>query len=570
MQLKLFPQIRRNRESSWLRKSKVDLLKTFERAYESVNTPICLCNGLEVVACNASFTELLALASDKINGSLINTYFANPIETEQAFQADADGIELNIVRNDSSVSVPVHMRFSIWREHPHYKLLQWQELSAVKSLQSELQLAKETDAPTGALLPGGFTRFLSQKLSVLKEKHRSGVLVWIDLQQNSGDAETENDIVTTIAHSIFTELGNKTLVCRCQSTGLKVFTETSADEREAQYVLRQISRLCRKLNLEPKICGSIFPSHGDSQATLEAGLELTRKAMSDDQEPRLFESKYRDDENRRSGLAHDMATAIQQNEITPFYQPVIHSRTGKIKGFEALIRWIHPEFGYVIPPEIIAIAMETGQLDTLTKHVIQQTLHQIKDWPDDIQFAVNVTPSQLTSDLVDLVRQSVRDADIDPSRLEIEVTEDALISDFTASSNILARLRAIGVAVAMDDFGAGYTSVGNLRKLEFTKFKIDKVISDGLPHDKRSVAIVKSLMFMAKELEVEITVEGIEEQEQLDLLRQYDCGIQGYVFSPPVPASALSDMKKFRASSSISHNSSGDSLKKMTAKAQAH
>ena len=240
-----------------------------------------------------------------------------------------------------------------------------------------------------------------------------------------------------------------------------------------------------------------------------------------------------------------MPLALELDEITPHFQPVIDSTNGRIKGFEALVRWQHPEIGYVIPPDFIAISQENDLLYDLTAHIIRKTVAQIGKWPDHVQFAVNVTPSQLESQLVDLVRCIVRESGIDPARLEIEVTEDALIDDFEGSAQIFTRLRAIGVSIAMDDFGAGFTSVGNLRKLNFTKIKIDKCISDGLPDDRKSIAIVKSLMFMARELDVDITVEGIETEEQLEFLRAFNCGVQGYVFSPPLPENALPDMRKF-------------------------
>ncbi len=262
----------------------------------------------------------------------------------------------------------------------------------------------------------------------------------------------------------------------------------------------------------------------------------------------MFSPKLKESEKREEKLKTDIYNAIASNEITPYFQPVIHSSTGKILSFEALVRWIHPEYGYIIPPEIIHIAQQTELLFILTAHVMDQTIKQMQEWPNHVHFAVNVTPSQLNDELVDLVRETVRRTKINPERFEIEITEDALIKDFQFSATIISRLRAIGVAVAMDDFGSGYTSLSNLCKLDFTKIKIDKSISDGIPKDNKTIAIVNSLMLMAKELGVAVTVEGIETEDQVEFLKRFHCGIQGYVFARPMPTKDMPEMQKFLGS----------------------
>ncbi|MEL6946818.1 MAG: EAL domain-containing protein, partial [Pseudomonadota bacterium] len=127
----------------------------------------------------------------------------------------------------------------------------------------------------------------------------------------------------------------------------------------------------------------------------------------------------------------------------------------------------------------------------------------------------------------------------------IEITEEALIEDFAASSRIIERLRALGLGVAMDDFGVGYTSFSNLRHLSFTKIKIDKSITDGVPNDARSCAIIRAIMYLARQLSVDVTVEGVETPDQLTFLQAFDCGVQGYVFSKPLPADMLPELARF-------------------------
>ena len=360
------------------------------------------------------------------------------------------------------------------------------------------------------------------------------------------DENRDNTLVQLIDH-LTREFGNNILISRSDPSTLSLFLETQGNEEEARRLLQQLHRLCRRVLFPAKatIALASIPYAGKTREQLFEAAHLALEKAKQNKSPVLFKTELLEASLRHKQLIEDMPRALSSNEITPHFQPIINSLSGHIKGFEALVRWIHPKLGYIPPPEIISAAQDANLLHMLTAHVMQQTMKQMKEWPDEVQFSVNVTPSQMTDELVDLVQEIVTSANLKSERFEIEITEDALIEDFGFSATILARLRALGVAVAMDDFGAGYTSLGNLRKLEFTKIKIDKSISDGLPNDKRSIAIFKSLIYMAKELSVDITVEGIEEENQLEFLREFDCGVQGFVFSRPIPPQDLPQMKKF-------------------------
>src|SRR5437763_1731215 len=152
------------------------------------------------------------------------------------------------------------------------------------------------------------------------------------------------------------------------------------------------------------------------------------------------------------------------------------------------------------------------------------------------------TPIQINSDLVDQVRELLKVSGLDPNRLELEVTEDVLIKDFEQTASMFSRLRALGIQVAMDDFGAGFTSLGNLRRLNFDRLKIDRIFTNDLPNHRRSAAIVRSMFVLARELDLAVTVEGVETFEQYAFLReQGGCELQGYLFSQPKPATAFAD-----------------------------
>jgi EAL domain-containing protein (putative c-di-GMP-specific phosphodiesterase class I) len=220
----------------------------------------------------------------------------------------------------------------------------------------------------------------------------------------------------------------------------------------------------------------------------------------------------------------------------------VHTRDLRACGFETLGRWFHPEFGAVPPPEFVRLAEENGLIDPLTDLMIRRAIDAARQWPDDVRVSVNVSPIQLNSAFVDRVRESIKSSGLDPSRLELEVTEDVLIKDFEQTASMFARLRALGIQVAMDDFGAGYTSMGNLRRLNFERIKIDRIFTMDLPNHRRSAAIVRSMFVLARELNLDVTVEGVETHEQFAFLREQGCTeVQGFLFSQAKPLTAFAD-----------------------------
>ncbi len=173
---------------------------------------------------------------------------------------------------------------------------------------------------------------------------------------------------------------------------------------------------------------------------------------------------------------------------------------------------------------------------------MRKAIDAAKQWPEDVRVSVNVSPVQISSELVDRVRDILKETDFDPKRLELEVTEDVLIKDFEQTASMFSRLRAFGVQVAMDDFGAGFTSLANLRRLNFDRLKIDRIFTMELPNHRRAAAIVRSMFVLARELDLEVTVEGVETYEQYAFLREEGhCELQGFLFSPPKPVTAWVD-----------------------------
>ncbi len=203
-----------------------------------------------------------------------------------------------------------------------------------------------------------------------------------------------------------------------------------------------------------------------------------------------------------------------------------------------MLRWHHPERGLVSPAEFIPIAEDTGLIDTIGAWVLRQACSEATGWPEHVKIAVNLSPAQFRSDeLVGIVNQALIASGLEPSRLELEITESVLLQQDDPNLMTLHRLRQMGVRISMDDFGTGYSSLSYLRSFPFDKIKIDRSFVKGLSNDGGSVAIVRAVTGLSRSLGITTTAEGVETDEQLHCLAREGCHeVQGYLFSKPVPA----------------------------------
>ncbi|MGE3646265.1 MAG: EAL domain-containing protein [Beijerinckiaceae bacterium] len=249
----------------------------------------------------------------------------------------------------------------------------------------------------------------------------------------------------------------------------------------------------------------------------------------------------------RKQLETDMVHAIDRNEFELHYQPIVDPRRNTVRSLEALLRWKHPQRGMVSPAEFIPVAEETGLIVPIGEHVLEMACRTAKQWPTDIRISVNLSPVQFRDrKLARKVIAILEKTGFDPKRLELEITEAALLQENEENMKILEELRSTGVRIVMDDFGAGYSSLNYLRSFPFDKIKIDRsYIKDlvGENGNGNSLTIVHAVLALAAGLSLATTAEGVETQEQLDILRAAGCDeIQGFFFSRPIPAEGVLDM----------------------------
>ncbi|MCK1757325.1 EAL domain-containing protein [Bradyrhizobium sp. 137] len=254
----------------------------------------------------------------------------------------------------------------------------------------------------------------------------------------------------------------------------------------------------------------------------------------------------------RKALQSDLAGAIARDELFLVFQPFLGLGDNRITGFEALLRWQHPVRGLVPPSEFIPIAEETGLIHEIGEWVIRRACTTVAQWPEQIRVAVNFSAAQFhNTGILQTIVQALADAKVSPRRLEIEITESMLLSKYGSAASVLNALLELGVTVALDDFGTGFSSLTYLRKLPFSRIKIDQSFIRDVLVQPDCAAIVKSVVSLARDLRIGVVAEGVESSDQLEYLRQISCDeVQGYLISRPVAADAvlaLLDTKKDRA-----------------------
>ena len=256
---------------------------------------------------------------------------------------------------------------------------------------------------------------------------------------------------------------------------------------------------------------------------------------------RFFEPAMDQQMQARRIMEQDLRKALAAGEFELYYQPVVNLASNEISGFEALIRWNHPEKGIVAPATFIPLAEEIGFIVPIGEWVIRQACTKAAQWPGDLHVAVNISAVQFRSPgLMQVIVGALAASGLHPTRLEIEITESVLLQNKETTLELLHQLRALGVRIAMDDFGTGYSSLTYLQCFPFDKIKIDRSFVKDITENQGSLNIVRAVAALANGMGMTATAEGVETSEQLDKITSEGCTeMQGYLFSKPLPAAEI-------------------------------
>ncbi len=364
-----------------------------------------------------------------------------------------------------------------------------------------------------------------------------------------------DELLKLIAHRIQTVIRGEDIISRIGGDEFVVMVQDieSAEDLEtiAQNILSELREdiilFDQRIKSSVSIGGALYPDDGTDLLTLKRNSDLAMYSAKESgkNQYRLFGKDMTDMSNQRLVVQNDLQSAIENGELEVYYQPKVDTSTGIASGCEALVRWHHPQEGFLNPDEFIPFAEENGLIKPLDHYVIRNVCQKIALWQTQgmisVPVAVNLSGLHFQNDeILIILEEALKESRINSDMLEIELTEAILIDDPERALNILKKIRAMNIKVSLDDFGTGYSSLSYLRSLPIDIVKLDKSFIDRIAKNRQDLAITKGIVTLAKSLDLGVVAEGVESKEQLKLLTEMGCEqVQGYFFSRPCPAKEL-------------------------------
>ncbi|MBF0381132.1 MAG: EAL domain-containing protein [Magnetococcales bacterium] len=327
----------------------------------------------------------------------------------------------------------------------------------------------------------------------------------------------------------------------------------------ARKILEQMSLPFKLTKQEVVLSGSvgiaIYPNDGATTEDLikNADIAMYQAKESGRDAFQFFSQDINKKVYRRLQLEREMRDALLNGGFYLDYQPKVNIASGKIIGMEALVRWNHPTEGILSPKEFIPLAEETGMIVKISAWVLKAACNDAKSWIDagydGLKMSVNLSALQFREgeELMALVEDTLKDSGLHPTNLELEITESLMVNNLDQASAILVRLRKMGITISMDDFGTGYSSLALLKKLPIQTLKIDRSFIQNLEQESNNAAFISAIISMAKQLELHVVAEGVENQQQLQILKDHGgTEVQGFLYSPPLGSAAFLGLLKGR------------------------
>jgi EAL domain-containing protein (putative c-di-GMP-specific phosphodiesterase class I) len=309
----------------------------------------------------------------------------------------------------------------------------------------------------------------------------------------------------------------------------------------------------RRMVMTTSIGISLFPEDGKTSEELlkTADLALYQSKDAGRNSLNFFSSNLKTRAFMELQLEEELRAALRgKNELVLFYQPILDLKKGRITRLEALVRWQHPQHGLLTPDRFIGIAENNGLIAELDHWVLRQACHDLsllsEQGHTELIMAVNCSALNLTRDeLADEIENALRFGGIAANRLELEVTENALMGNISSTLALLRQIRALGVSLSIDDFGTGYSSLAYLKRLPLNTLKIDRSFIQDIPKSATDIDIVQAIIGMAHTLHLQVVTEGVETLQQLEVVQKHGCDfVQGYLLSAAVPMSDISAVIK--------------------------
>jgi diguanylate cyclase (GGDEF)-like protein/PAS domain S-box-containing protein len=508
---------------------------------------LLVCDGQTIVSANKSFSQLAGAPPASLVGRTLESCFPDPVARSKLMSRPNHGIETGLrLRDGSTTPVELIMRPIIFAERPHH-VVAVRDLKARKDAEEHIRFLAHHDTLTRLPNRSSFNLRVDQEIAGLAPGRSLGVLC-LDLDRfkeiNDLFGHAAGDrALQTFASRVGALLDDGQMLARLGGDEFAILLPNISGPAAAGRLAETIFETLRDVTDAPEmpiatsIGIALSPDDAaDRQSLLNhADVALYRAKQEGRGTYRFFEARMGAEVRDRRQLEHDLRHAISRGELWLAYQPQLDIRQGVVVGFEALVRWKSASRGEISPGVFIPIAEEIGAILPIGDWVLKEACREAATWKMPLKVAVNVSAVQLHNpSFAQELHQILLESGLPAKRLEIEITETALVRDLNRTLATLRHVKALGVDIAMDDFGTGYSSLSNLRAFPFDRIKIDRSFIKQVNSNQQAATIVRAVLGLGKGLGLPVIAEGVETNDELRFLQEESCDeVQGYLLGRP-------------------------------------
>jgi diguanylate cyclase (GGDEF)-like protein/PAS domain S-box-containing protein len=508
---------------------------------------LLVCDGEVIVSVNTSFARLAGLSSANLVGATLESCFPDQVARTELLSRSNQTVETELRHLDGSTTpVELILRPIVFAGRPH-QVVAVRDLQARKNAEQHIYFLAHHDPLTSLPNRSHFNARIDQEIAALTPG-RSLAVLCLDLDRfkeiNDLFGHSAGDqALQTVASRITAVLGERQMMARLGGDEFAILMPDVANPAAASRLAETILEALRASDDSPEahvstsIGIALCPEDATDRQVLltHADTALYRAKTEGRNTYRFFEARMGAEVRERRMLEHDLRHAIARDELRLVYQPQQEIQSGKVIGFEALLRWKHPTRGEISPAVFIPIAEETGAILQIGDWVLKTACREAATWTQPLKIAVNVSAVQLhNAKFVQELHQILLEFGLPPRRLEIEITETALVRDFNRTLGMLRQIKALGICIAMDDFGTGYSSLSTLRAFPFDRIKIDGSFIKSVNSNGQAATIVRAVLGLGRGLGLPVLAEGVETDAELQFLHDELCDeVQGYLLGRP-------------------------------------
>jgi diguanylate cyclase (GGDEF)-like protein len=543
------------------------IAQRFDRALNTMSHGLVMVDASStVIVANSEAAAMLGLRSaERLIGRTLNSLLMRGVAAGLLDAKDCQYVEAQLGRalrdrRDRKLLVSFadgrHIEFSAREGSNDLGVITFEDVTARITAEERIRFMARFDSLTGLPNRAYFHELVTEFMSAGDPK-RLCALIIVDLD----DFKSVNDtlghpigdgLIYAVGSKLSEFAGEHVKVSRFGGDEFVLFFDHLEDE---QQLVERLEEILQRVSGEVDVAGHLLRMQVSAGAVMsqvdrtdvdgmfvKADLALYKAKEQGKNGWRIFENAMDDAFRNRQLMKADLRNAIAGDKLRVVYQPIVSLKTMRIDGCEALCRWDHPELGAISPAVFIPLAEEMGIISDISVFVLNTACRECMKWPDPISVSVNLSARDFRSrNIVEQVRVALQTSGLAPRRLEIEVTETALLDDKALTRHYLEDLKDLGVRIALDDFGTGYSSLSYLHTLPLDKIKIDRSFIMDLTENDRSLTLLTGIVNLSRPLGLEVTVEGVETFDQLRILSETVAPdlLQGFLFGSPLPASAI-------------------------------